>query len=362
MKKWCFLLAALLLLPLSACGGIEDESYLRGRVAEVQRDSDGSPSALILDTGDGEREGVFWDEYTRVAVSQAVEEVLAGESFQALIPLGTELTVDLRPDAEGKPLTAQDGTEFPDAGTADFLTVEEIPSPESLTLSDGTEAEIWVDFWGNRSYRLADGTELLRERPQDMDFSTYYVEGDTPLTALPAALLEGVTACYQERGALYDLQAELENAYAAYRNAEGPEQFQRFMVGQTVGWSASSPDVYYFQTSVTLPLSSDTATEYSFTDAFDRETGEHIPNEELFTVSQSGVADALIPLRVDQALERELRENFQWSYLFFDQDGLDVWYPEGSLPSQEHTWGWGFRYEDLSQILQPWAVPEAPEQ
>ena len=64
MKKWCFLLAALLLIPLSACGGIEDESYLRGRVAEVQRDSDGSPSALILDTGDGEREGVFWDEYT----------------------------------------------------------------------------------------------------------------------------------------------------------------------------------------------------------------------------------------------------------------------------------------------------------
>ena len=148
MKKWCFLLAALLLLPLSACGGIEDESYLRGRVAEVQRDSDGSPSALILDTGDGEREGVFWDEYTRVAVSQAVEEVLAGESFQALIPLGTELTVDLRPDAEGKSLTAQDGTEFPDAGTADFLTVEEIPSPESLTLSDGTEAEIWVGIGG----------------------------------------------------------------------------------------------------------------------------------------------------------------------------------------------------------------------
>lgn len=185
MKKWCFLLAALLLLPLSACGGIEDESYLRGRVAEVQRDSDGSPSALILDTGDGEREGVFWDEYTRVAVSQAVEEVLAGESFQVLIPLGTELTVDLRPDAEGKSLTAQDGTEFPDAGTADFLTVEEIPSPESLTLSDGTEAEIWVGIGGDRSYRLADGTELLRERPQDMDFPLIMWRGTPPLRRCP---------------------------------------------------------------------------------------------------------------------------------------------------------------------------------
>ena len=362
MKKWCFLLAALLLLPLSACGGIEDESYLRGRVAEVQRDSDGSPSALILDTGDGEREGVFWDEYTRVAVSQAVEEVLAGESFQALIPLGTELTVDLRPDAEGKSLTAQDGTEFPDAGTADFLTVEEIPSPESLTLSDGTEAEIWVDFWGNRSYRLADGTELLRERPQDMDFSTYYVEGDTPLTALPAALLEGVAAYYQERGSLYDIQEVVERAYQAFRQSEDPEQFSYFLVEQRVGWAATAPGVYYFHTTVILPVQEQEITEHQFTDAFDRETGEHIPNEELFTVSQSGVVDALIPLGVDQALERELRENFQWSYLSFGREELYVWYPEGSLPSQAHTWGWGFRYEDLSQILQSWAVPEAPEQ
>ena len=48
MKKWCFLLAALLLLPLSACGGSEDESCLRGRVAEVQRGADGLPSALSL--------------------------------------------------------------------------------------------------------------------------------------------------------------------------------------------------------------------------------------------------------------------------------------------------------------------------
>ena len=175
MKKWCFLLAAPL-LP-EACGGIEDESYLRGRVAEIQRDSDGSPSALILDTGDGEREGVFWDEYTRVAVSQAVEEVLAGESFQALIPLGTELTVDLRPDAEGKPLTAQDGTELPDAGTADFLTVEEIPSQESLTLSDGTEAEIWVDSLGTGSTARPTGRSCSGSFPRDGFFGLLCGEG-----------------------------------------------------------------------------------------------------------------------------------------------------------------------------------------
>lgn len=361
MKKWCFLLAVLLLIPLSACGS-KDGNYLSGRVAEVQRDSDRSPSALILDTGDGEREGVFWDEYTRVAVSQAVEEVLAGESFQALIPLGTELTVDLRPDAEGKPLTAQDGTEFPDAGTADFLTVEEIRLPEFLTLSDGTEAEIWVDFWGDRSYRLADGTELLRERPQDMDFSTYYVEGNTPLTALPSAMLEGVTAYYQDRGALYDIQEVVERAYQAYRQSEEPEEFSYFLVGQRVEWTATAPGVYYFRTTVTLPVREQEITEHQFTDAFDKETGEHIPNQDLFTVGQAEAIAAIVA--GTQAIGQEaqaMEEYFQWPYLSFEPDELVVCYPAGALPGQEPTSIWGVDYSGLVDVLHPWAVPEAPE-
>ena len=70
MKKWCFLLAALLLLPLSACGSSETLDRFYGRV----------------------------------------EEVLAGESFRTLVPLGTELTVDLRPDVEGNPLAPSGGS------------------------------------------------------------------------------------------------------------------------------------------------------------------------------------------------------------------------------------------------------------
>lgn len=363
MKKWCFLLAALLLIPLSACGGMEDECYLRGRVAEVQRGADGLPSALILDTGDGEREGVFWDESTRVAVSQAVEEVLAGESFRTLVPLGTELTVDLRPDVEGKPLTAQDGTEFPDTGTADFLTVEEIPSPESLTLSDGTEAEIWVDIGGDRSYRLSDGTELLRERPQEMDFSTYHVEGDTPLTALPSALLEGVAAYYQERGAIYDIQEEVERAYQAYRQSEDPEQFSYFLVEQRVEWAATAPGVYYFRTTVILPVQEQEITEYQFTDAFGKETGEHIPNQDLFSVGQAEAIAAIVA--GTQAVGQEARtmeEYFQWSYLSFEPDELVVCYPAGALPGQVPTSIWGVDYIGLEDVLYPWAVPQMREQ
>ena len=149
MKKWCFLLAALFLLPLSACGSGEDDSYLRGQVTEVVLGTDGLPDTLVLDTGDGKLEGVFWDEETQWALPPAAAELTAAEVWED--PLGMEVSVDLRPDVEGKPLTAQDGTEIPDAGTADFLTVEEIRSPESLTLSNGTQAEIWVGFWNDRS-------------------------------------------------------------------------------------------------------------------------------------------------------------------------------------------------------------------
>ena len=259
MKKWCFLLAALLLLPLSACGGSEDESCLRGRVAEVQRGADGLPSALILDIGDGEQEGVLWDEATQWALPPAAAELSPAEVWED--PLGMEVTVYLSPEAGPGSLTARNGTEFSDAGTADFLTVDEIRLPEFLTLSDGTEAEIWVDFWGDRSYRLSGGTELLRERPQDMDFPTYYVEGDTPLTALPSALLEGVAAYYQERGDIYDIQEEVERAYQAFRQSEDPEQFSNFLVEQRVGWAATAPGVYYFRTTVILPVREQEITE-----------------------------------------------------------------------------------------------------
>ena len=361
MKKWCFLLAALLLLPLSACGGSEDESCLRGRVAEVQRGADGLPSALILDIGDGEQEGVLWDEATQWALPPAAAELSPAEVWED--PLGMEVTVYLSPEAGPGSLTARNGTEFSDAGTADFLTVDEIRLPEFLTLSDGTEAEIWVDFWGDRSYRLSGGTELLRERPQDMDFPTYYVEGDTPLTALPSALLEGVAAYYQERGSLYDIQEVVERAYQAYRQSEDPEQFSNFLVEQRVGWAATAPGVYYFRTTVILPVREQEITEHQFTDAFDKETGEHIPNQDLFTVGQAEAIAAIVA--GTQAVGQEaqtMEEYFQWPYLSFEPDELVVCYPAGALPGQEPTSIWGVDYIGLEDVLYPWAVPQMREQ
>lgn len=359
MKKWCFLLAALLLLPLSACGSSETLDRFYGRVEEVQRGPDGALSALVLQNEEGEREGILLTEETHVA--SAVEEVLTEAQFLEQTPLGTEVSGYFLEDVPGQTLSAQDGSEY-SARTAHLLVVEEAKQPEGCTLSDGTQVEVWWDG-GHNTYRLPDGTELLWEDPPETDFSTYYVEGDTPLTTLPSALLEGITACYQERGALYDIQEEVERAYQAYRQSEDPEQFSYFLVEQRVGWAATAPGVYYFHTTVILPVQEQEITEHQFTDAFDKETGEHIPNQDLFTVGQAEAIAAIVA--GTQAIGQEaqaMEEYFQWPYLSFEPDELVVCYPAGALPGQEPTSIWGVDYSGLVDVLHPWAVPEAPEQ
>lgn len=130
MKKWCFLLAALLLLPLSACGSSETLDRFYGRVEEVQRGPDGALSALVLQNEEGEREGILLTEETHVA--SAVEEVLTEAQFLEQTPLGTEVSGYFLEDVPGQTLSAQDGSEY-SARTAHLLVVEEAKRPEGCT-------------------------------------------------------------------------------------------------------------------------------------------------------------------------------------------------------------------------------------
>lgn len=135
----------------------------------------------------------------------------------------------------------------------------------------------------------------------------------------------------------------MERAYQAFRQSEDPEQFSNFLVEQRVGWAATAPGVYYFRTTVILPVREQEITEHQFTDAFDKETGEHIPNQDLFSVGQAEAIAAIVAgtQAVGQKAQA-MEEYFQWSYLSFEPDELVVCYPAGALPGQEPTsiWGW----------------------
>ena len=58
----------------------------------------------------------------------------------------------------------------------------------------------------------------------------------------------------------------------------------------------------------------------------------------------------------------ELEAAFRPEYIRFYSSGLDVTFPRGTLPSQEYTTGGSFDYEELDGLLQPWAIPEEPEE
>lgn len=360
-KPLLSLLAALLLLPaLAACGPGRAESCY-GRVAEVQRAPDGSLSALVLDTGDEARTCVLLTPETHVV--STVEDLLSEEEFLADPPMGTEISVLFAEDPPPQTVTGEDGTRY-SAQTADFLWVEDARYPEGLTLSDGTALEVWAAGTQENQYRLSDGTVLLQEFPPQTAFSNDYIYiGNTPLRDLSPALVDGLRRYYQDRGLLYDLTEELERAERAF--CQDPENFQPFRVEQQVSWSASAPGAHYFLTTLSRTPEPRLLEEIQWIDAFDPMTGAHIPTEELFSAGRDQVIAALLAQMkgVEAPLAQELRDAFQFSYLCFRPDHLSVWFPAGSLPSQEYSLSWSIGYDALSGVLRPWAVPveEPPE-
>ena len=63
----------------------------------------------------------------------------------------------------------------------------------------------------------------------------------------------------------------------------------------------------------------------------------------------------------DPALRGEMEAAFSPGMLLFGQDGLEVFFPRGSLPSQEYGCGFYVAYEGpLAGILQDWALPGSP--
>ena len=92
--------------------------------------------------------------------------------------------------------------------------------------------------------------------------------------------------------------------------------------------------------------------------AFDRKTGEALEPQELFTCSPEALITALLNCSevTEPTLRREMTTAFRPEYLVFFPEHLEVSFPQGVLPSQEHAYILSIPYEDLP--LPPWAIPE----
>ncbi|WP_325199646.1 hypothetical protein [Oscillibacter sp.] len=350
-------LAVLLALGLTAC---QDEKNISGALTEVRTDENGALTALILERG-GKRTGVLLAEGTSVwprgEGSWTSEEAM--EAFREDLQPGNELSAWCYSRKEK--LETAEGESIP-AYWGQNISITAILEREALTLRDGTPVDrLDYDSWGSYTYRLTDGTELLRvEEPRGPE--DVIVMDSENFEDLSETAQGKVRAYYEAQGLLYDEQEELENAYAAYR--ELGEDFQAGHIRQEVTPTASSRRVMYFETGVTLPnvYGTQTYRGFSLHDAFDRETGEKLDPWALFAVPEEEVRRRLpeLPGWIDNpVLRAEMAEALEPEWIGFGRDGLFIEFPAGSLPSEELAYHVGIDWQDVPEgFFQPWAVPD----
>ena len=337
MKRWIAMLILLFALVLTGCSR---ETSVDGTVMAVDYDEDGIATALTLYTSDGEREQVLLTEST---------------GFFSWVE-GTDWA-DIRPEM----IVQVEGERKDGLWQADWVTITGVPEHGAAVLPDGTVVDALHRSWG-KEYQLPDGTQLLRVSnplwPEDV------VSGGLPLQYddLSPAVQTAISDYFRNRGILYDEADWLERAYEAW--CADPEDFASFFLAQEITLCAVAERVVYCQTSVTLPVTGREITTQDTITAFDRDTGAVVPAENLFTCTRSELIAAVLDAAGvrSQPLRREAVAAFRLDYVRLTPDGIDIQYPKGVVPSQEHGWGIFQDYnETILNVIQPWAIPEGAD-
>lgn len=358
IKRWtALLLAALLALGLTAC---QDGKGVMGSLVEVQTDENGDLTALVLEL-DGKRTGVLLAERTGFwplgEGSWTGEEAL--EAFRKDLRPGNELSAWCYPRRER--LETAEGERVP-AYWAQSVSVAGILERNARTLRDGTAVDVMENgsHGDNRTYRLPDGTELLRVNDSGGP-ENHYVGGIESFDDLSETAKEKVRAYYEAQGPLFDEGEELEKSYAAY--LELGEEFQCGWVQQDVAPCASNGKIMYFLTSLTLPqeYGGGICYERQSGGAFDRESGKKLDNWDLFAASEAEVRRRLPELCgwVDELeLQRAMSGALEGDMFVFFPEYVSVDFPPGSLPGEENGYIISLYYRDAPEgFFQPWAIP-----
>ena len=149
----------------------------------------------------------------------------------------------------------------------------------------------------------------------------------------------------------------MEKAYAAYQSVQN--DFDSYTVSQRTDNTAESEEIIYFTTNIYLPLSGSVGTEVHLGAAFNRADGKLIDNWDLFRVSKDEALEVILAnAQITGNLQTEIKSAFKGEYLLFYPDRLEIAFPQGALPSQEHSFSIILEYEQsLIDIIQKWALP-----
>lgn len=328
---------------------------------------------VLLLTGCGKNRQIFGEVVSVTNEGQYVQltvhtddgmdiPVLAGGeslvySFDGVIPHEQLLTGELiRPIVTAYELSREDG-----AWLAERICVESIQLPEGYTLKDGTVLTVRRNY-NHTTYLAADETEILREE-DPVGPNNVYVGGLPSLDDLEPEAQEKIIAYYDELGPLYNLNAEMENAYRDYMAMEDKSGFQSRILSQDICPTAANEKLIWYGTHVTRPVDSGLHHQTSTYTVFDRETGEVVEPASLFLCSEAEAAKAILDGSgiSDTELRNKMEKAFRFDYLNFNSLALDVCFPAGSLPGQDTYYILGIEYEHLSGVLHPWAIPDSTE-
>jgi len=346
--KLFVLVMALVLLP-----GCDTTQRVSGEITQYHTDAEDRLIGLTIRTDEGE------------SLTFVPEEE---EAHRIVFWLGADTLTEIQekfPDAvlvnvqhEGKKsaLTQPDGTQLPAIVAEWVIDTAHLETEKAYTFSDGTSADLW-DEWPAYAYRLEDRTALLRVGHPGSLESSLSANGSTP------AAQEKLLAFYEAQGLLYDEQAELEKAYSFYQ--QDPENFKALHVEQNVSAAFFNENIISIRTTVVLPVSPGYIEEFSLCHTFDRKTGEQISNYDLFTVPQEEILPLILSYTTYENWENapameEMQAALRPEYIFLSDQHINITFPAGTLPSQQHSYGFGVSLFGQSwDALQPWAQPEA---
>ena len=326
-----------------------------GRIVETQVDQTTGEVTYVVYTTRGEEIGLLLEEDTWIRSyfdTYTEQDFLDGTITDSL-----HIYAELGSNKET--IYNQDGEKIP-AYPAHLVEIDAYQMPDLMTLNDGTQVEVWQGHRGVL-YALHDGPELLDVRTPTGPDGTYAWGVDT-FRHLPQEAQDNISAYYQQQGLMYDTQVELERAYQEYRQWENSSPFPTQILRQEITPTASAPNVIYFTTTVDRYIDGGVLSTEARCGAFYKDTGEPIALEDLFLCTPDTLIQTILDnsLITDSTQKQEMMEAFRLESLTFQRERLAIYYPDGSLSSEDAACSYSFAYDDaVTWLMQPWAVPGA---
>ena len=359
LKEWMKLHIVLVIILLCSAVPLcrmvfQEDRNIRGVVVEIQTREDGTLTSFVLEQ-DGKRTGVIMTENT---LAWPRERVL-GQTYEKTCQMFQEELRDAEVTAWCVPFrmkleTAEGSITAYRAKSANVIGSLK---RNALTLQDGTAVDILSSDPGFQwTYRLPDGTELLRARAPFDDPVNACVNGDEVFGTLSDKARKKILAYYAEQKPLYDEREELEKCYAEWKKLG--ENYSVGYIQQNVLLKAYNEKVLYFETLAALPGGGNA--DISLGAAFDRESGEKLDFWQVFAVPEEEVCRRLAEWVYDESLWAEMAEVLKPEWIVVSEEGLTVQFPAGTLPKY---WDQAYRIwvgpEKVmeAELLQPWAIP-----